>query len=109
MGSGINGLQDLKNKRVAMDDYDGNTGLNVWLYLRQHDLEEGRNVELVTGAKRGVDRAQEVMAGKYDATFIRAVDQLRARNLGARIMELRTMPMIKGVTRKHTPPTATTQ
>ena len=98
MGSGINGLQDLKNKRVAMDDYDGHTGLNVWLYLRQHGLEEGRNVELVTGAKRGVDRAQEVMAGKYDATFIRAVDQLRARKLGARIMELPTMPMIEGVT-----------
>ena len=98
MGSGINDLQDLKNKRVAMDDYDGHTGLNVWLYLRQHGLEEGRNVELVTGAKRGVDRAQEVMAGKYDATFIRAVDQLRARKLGARIMELPTMPMIEGVT-----------
>jgi ABC-type nitrate/sulfonate/bicarbonate transport system substrate-binding protein len=98
MGSGINGLQDLKDKRVAMDDYDGHTGLNVWLYLRQHGLEEGRNVELVTGAKRGVDRAQEVMAGKYDATFIRAVDQLRAGKFGARIMELPTMPMIEGVT-----------
>jgi ABC-type nitrate/sulfonate/bicarbonate transport system substrate-binding protein len=55
MGSGIDGLQDLKGKRVAMDDYDGHTGLNVWLYLRQQGLEEGRNVELVTGAKRGVD------------------------------------------------------
>jgi ABC-type nitrate/sulfonate/bicarbonate transport system substrate-binding protein len=81
-----------------MDDYDGHTGLNVWLYLRLNGLEEGRDVELVTGAKRGVDRAQEVMAGKYDATFIRAVDQLRARRLGARILELPTMPMIEGVT-----------
>jgi ABC-type nitrate/sulfonate/bicarbonate transport system substrate-binding protein len=98
MGSGINGLEDLKGKRVAMDDYDGHTGLNVWLYLRQHGLEEGRDVELVTGAKRGVDRAKEVMAGKYDATFIRAVDQLRARKFGARIVELPTMPMIEGVT-----------
>ena len=37
----------------SLDDYDGHTGLNVWLYLRQHGLEEGRDVELVTGAKEG--------------------------------------------------------
>jgi ABC-type nitrate/sulfonate/bicarbonate transport system substrate-binding protein len=98
MGKGIDGLHDLKGKRVAMDDYDGHTGLNVWLYLRQHGLEEGRDVELVAGAKRGVERAKEVMEGKYDATFIRAVDQLRARKFGARVLELPTMAMIEGVT-----------
>jgi hypothetical protein len=52
----------------------------------------------VTGAKRGVERTKEVMDGKYDATFIRAVDQLRARKVGARILELPTMAMIEGVT-----------
>src|SRR5262249_60646067 len=98
MGNSINSLQDLKGKRVAMDDYDGHTGLNVWLYLRQHGLEEGRNVELVTGAKRGVERAKEVMDGKYGATFMRAVAQLRAGKLGARIMELQTMAMVEGAT-----------
>ena len=41
MGNGINGLQDLKRKRVAMDDYDGHTGLNVWLYLRHAWLRRG--------------------------------------------------------------------
>jgi ABC-type nitrate/sulfonate/bicarbonate transport system substrate-binding protein len=97
-GNGIDGVEGLKGKRVAMDDYDGHTGLNVWLYLRQHGLEEGRDVELVTGAKRGEDRVKEVMAGKADATFIRAVDQLRARKLGAKVIELPTMPMIEGVT-----------
>jgi hypothetical protein len=39
-----------------------------------------------------------VMAGKYDATFIRALDQLRAHKIGAKIIELPTMPMIEGVT-----------
>src|SRR4030095_8716725 len=102
MGNGINSLKDLKGKRVGMDDYDGHTGLNVWLYLRQQGLEDGRDVELVTGAKRGVERAKEVMNGKYDATFVRAVDQLRARKLGARIMELPTMAMIEGVTLQPT-------
>jgi ABC-type nitrate/sulfonate/bicarbonate transport system substrate-binding protein len=104
VSNGIRGLQDLKGKRVAMDDYDGHTGLNVWLYLRLNGLEEGRDVELVTGARRGVERAREVMAGKYDATFIRAVDQLRAKAIGAKIIEVPTMPMIEGVTLTTTTP-----
>ena len=95
---GLSNLQDLEGKTVVMDDFDGHTGLNVWLYLHQHGLEEGRDVQLVEGPKRGVERACEVIAGKYDATFIRAVDQLRARKIGANITELPTMPMIEGVT-----------
>jgi ABC-type nitrate/sulfonate/bicarbonate transport system substrate-binding protein len=95
---GINGVQDLKGKSVAMDDYDGHTGLNVWLYLRQNGLEEGRDVELVSDNTKGTERARAVMDGKYDASFIRAVDQLRARKFGARIMEVPSMAMIEGVT-----------
>src|SRR5512142_354418 len=98
VSDGMGGIDDLKGKRVAMDDYDGHTGLNVWLYLKLHGLEDGRDVELVTGAKRGIERAREVMAGKYDATFIRAVDRLRAKAIGAKTIELATMPMIEGVT-----------
>jgi hypothetical protein len=81
-----------------MDDYGGHTGLNVWLYLKLHGLEEGRDVELITDPVKGAERARGVMEGKYEATFIRAVDQLRARKFGAHIMELPTMPMIEGVT-----------
>ena len=95
---GINGIGDLKGKTVVMDDYDGHTGLNVWLYLRQHGLEEGKDVELVSNEKKGVERARDVMDGKYDASFIRAVDQLRARKFGARIIEVPSMAMIEGVT-----------
>ncbi|MGH7833524.1 MAG: ABC transporter substrate-binding protein [Candidatus Binatia bacterium] len=98
LSNGVRGVQDLKGKRVAMDDYDGHTGLNVWLYLRLNGLEEGGDVELVNDPKKGVDRAREVMAGKYEATFIRAVDQLRAKAIGAKTIELPTMPMIEGVT-----------
>jgi ABC-type nitrate/sulfonate/bicarbonate transport system substrate-binding protein len=98
LSNGIRGVQDLKGKRVAMDDYDGHTGLNVWLYLRLNGLEEGRDVELLNDPKKGVERAREVAAGKYDATFIRAVDQLRAKAFGIKTIELPTMPMIEGVT-----------
>jgi len=52
----------------------------------------------VADNKKGAERAKEVMAGRYDATFIRAVDRLRARKFGAKIMELPSMAMIEGVT-----------
>ena len=81
-----------------MDDFDGHTGLNVWLYLRRHGLEEGRDVELVESGKKGTERARDVMEGKYDASFIRAVDKLRALKFGAKIIELPSMAMIEGVT-----------
>jgi ABC-type nitrate/sulfonate/bicarbonate transport system substrate-binding protein len=97
-GKGVNGLQDLKGKRVAMDDYDGHTGLNVWLYLSKRGLEESRDVELVTDPVKGAERAKAVMNGKYDATFIRAVDRLRALKFGAKIVEVPSMAMIEGVT-----------
>jgi len=97
-GKGINGLADLKGKKIAMDDYDGHTGLNVWLYLRLHGLEEGRDVELVTDPIKGAERAKGVLDGKYDATFIRAVDRLRALKFGAKIVEVPPMAMIEGVT-----------
>ena len=96
---GINGVKDLKGKRVAMDDFDGHTGLNVWLYLKLNGFEEGRDVQLINGEKKGLDRVRKVMAGEYDATFVRAVDQLRARAIGARVIELpESMAMIEGVT-----------
>ena len=97
-GKGVDGLKDLKGKKVAMDDYDGHTGLNVWLYLRLNGLEEGRDVELVTDPVKGTERAKAVVEGKYDATFIRAVDRLRALKFGAKIIEVAPMAMIEGVT-----------
>jgi hypothetical protein len=61
-------------------------------------LEEGRDVELVTDPVKGADRAKAVAEGKYDATFIRAVDRLRAVKFDAKIVEVPPMAMIEGVT-----------
>jgi ABC-type nitrate/sulfonate/bicarbonate transport system substrate-binding protein len=96
--AGIRGVKDLKGKRVAMDDFHSHTGLNVWRYLQIHGLEEGRDVELVNGERKGLDRVRKVMAGEHDATFVRAIEQLRARAIGANVIELPSMPMIEGVT-----------
>lgn len=70
----------------------------MWLYLRKHGLEDGRDVHLVSGDRKGVERTRQVMAGEFDATFLGVVDQLRARAMGAHVVELPTMPMIEGVT-----------
>ena len=53
---------------------------------------------IVDGDKKGVERVRHVMAGAFDATFIGSVDQLRAKQLGARVIDLATFPMIEGVT-----------
>jgi len=85
--AGTQGIEDLKGKRVAINDFHSHTGLNVWRYLQIHGLEEGRDVELVNGERKGLDRVRKVMSGEYDATFVRAVEQLRARALGANVIE----------------------
>ena len=46
---GIEKIEDLKGKRVVMDDFTTHKGLNVWLYLRLHGLDaEKGDVELVS-------------------------------------------------------------
>src|SRR5262249_41658375 len=95
---GINGVQDLRDKRISMNKREGHPGLNLWLYLKQQGLEDGKNVTIVDGDKKGVERIRHVMAGAFDATFLGAVDALRAEKLGARVIALPTFPMIEGVT-----------
>ncbi|MFQ5682067.1 MAG: ABC transporter substrate-binding protein [Candidatus Binatia bacterium] len=96
--NGIGTLSGLKGKRICMEDFESHNGLSVWLYLHQHGLKEGRDVMLVNGDKRPIDRVKKVMAGDYDATFVRAVEQKQARVLGAHVTEVPTIPMIEGVT-----------
>lgn len=95
---GIDSVDDLKGKRVVNAKINGHMGLNVWLYLRQKGLEHGRDFQLIDGDNKGVERARHVIAGVFDATFVGNIDQLRARKLGARVIELPTFPMIEGVT-----------
>ena len=97
-GQGIQKVEDLKGKRVLIDDSDSHPGLSVWLYLRLRGLEGEGSVELVNGGGKTTDRVRKVMAGEYDATFVGAVDQMRVRAAGANVIEVSTMPMIEGVT-----------
>ena len=95
---GINTVADLRGKRISINKRAGHPGLNLWLYLRQNGLEDGKDLQIIDGDKKGIERVRHVMAGAFDATFIGSVDQVRAKKLGARVIDLPTFPMIEGVT-----------
>jgi ABC-type nitrate/sulfonate/bicarbonate transport system substrate-binding protein len=97
-GDGINSVADLKGKRVCTDKIKGHPGLNVWLYLKRNGLEDGKDVQLLEGDKRDMERVRHVTAGAFDATFINLISAHRARQMGVRVIECPTMPMIGGVT-----------
>jgi ABC-type nitrate/sulfonate/bicarbonate transport system substrate-binding protein len=94
----IRNVGDLKGKRICVGKLKGHPGLNVWQYLRLNGLLDGKDVTLIDGDRKDMERTRQVMAGEYDATFVGTLDQLRAKAMGARVIELPTMPMIGGVT-----------
>jgi ABC-type nitrate/sulfonate/bicarbonate transport system substrate-binding protein len=97
-GKGINSVADLEGKRVTVDKLDQHPGLNVWLFLKQNGLEDGKNITLIDGDRRAVERTRQVMAGAFDATFLGAIDQARAKQMGATLIDVHPIPMIEGVT-----------
>jgi ABC-type nitrate/sulfonate/bicarbonate transport system substrate-binding protein len=97
-GKAITTVSDLKGKRVSLAKLKGHPGLNVWLYLKQNGLEDGKDIELIDGDRRAVERVRQVQSGVIDATFLGAVDKVRAEKLGATVIEVPTFPMIEGVT-----------
>jgi ABC-type nitrate/sulfonate/bicarbonate transport system substrate-binding protein len=97
-GKGINGVADLKGKRLSIDKLDQHPGLNAWLFLKQNGLEEGKDVQMIMGDRRAVERVRHVMSGAFDATFMGPVDEHRARQMGARVIDVGSIPMIEGPT-----------
>jgi ABC-type nitrate/sulfonate/bicarbonate transport system substrate-binding protein len=99
VGDSIKTVADLRGKRVAIDHMDSHFGLNIWLFLRQEGLDfDRKEVDLVEERSSTEARWQGVLRGDYDATFIGAVHALRARKAGGKIIPVRAMPMIRGVT-----------
>ena len=99
VSNGIKSVKELKGKRVAIDKLNGHAGLNVWLFLRQEglDLDKGE-VELVDSLESPEERWKAVLKGDFAATFVGLPHDMRAARAGARIIQVRRMPMIRGVT-----------
>lgn len=99
VADGIKSVQELKGKRVAVEKITGHAGLNVWLFLRQEGLDADRgDVELVSFQGSAEERWKAVLKGDFAATFVGIPHDRRAARAGARTIQVRPMPMIRGVT-----------
>ena len=96
---GIRSVQDLKGKKVAADKLTSHAGLNIWLFLKEEGLDADRgDVELVEFRGPSEERWKGVVSGEFDATFVTIPHDRRAAKAGAQVIEVRAMPMIRGVT-----------
>jgi len=95
----IGSVQDLKWKTVVADKLTSHAGLNIWLYLKQEGLDVDRgDIQLFEMRGSSEERWKKVLSGEYDGTFVTIPHDSRAAKAGARVIEARAMPMIRGVT-----------
>jgi ABC-type nitrate/sulfonate/bicarbonate transport system substrate-binding protein len=113
--SGIDGIADLRGKRVGVRGR--HPSLNDWLLLKQRGLDEDRDeVELISqiadmdsvetahqpnnaAAEERSERKRDplwrrVQNGKVDAAFLRAPTHLFAADAGLKVIDIEPLPMI---------------
>lgn len=96
---GIGSVQDLRGRKIVADKLTSHAGLNIWLFLRQEGLDVDRGeVELVELRGTTEDRWRRVLQGEFAATFVTLPHDARAAKAGARVISVRPMAMIRGVT-----------
>ena len=89
----------MKGKRVAIDKLNYHAGLNVWLFLRQEGLDPDKGeVQLLETRASTRERWQGVLGGNFDATFVGTAADSRAVREGAKVISVRPIPMIRGIT-----------
>ena len=97
--NGIQSVQDLRGKKIAIDKLNSHSGLNVWLFLRQEGLDVDRgDMDLVAIPGSAEERYSRVLKGEFDATFVCIPHDQRVVKAGGRVIPVRVMPMIRGVT-----------
>jgi ABC-type nitrate/sulfonate/bicarbonate transport system substrate-binding protein len=95
----IRSVQDLRGKTIAADKLTSHAGLNIWLFLRQEGLDADRgDIKLVEARGSSEERWKQVVNGEYDATFVTLPHDAHAAKAGAHVMDVRAIPMIRGVT-----------
>ena len=95
----IQGIGDLRGKRIALDKPTSHAGLNIWLFLLEEGLDVDRgDLEMVPCPGSPEERWKKVLRGEFDATFVGVPHDMRAASAGARVLPVRPMPMIRGVT-----------
>jgi ABC-type nitrate/sulfonate/bicarbonate transport system substrate-binding protein len=95
----IRSVQDLRGKTIVADKLTSHAGLNIWLYLLQEGLDADRgDIKLVEMRGSSEDRWKRVVSGEFDATFVTLPHDARAAKAGAHVVDVRAIPMIRGVT-----------
>ena len=95
----IRSVQELRGKKIVADKLNSHAGLNIWLFLKQEGLDVDRgDVELVELRGSSEERWKRVVAGEFDATFVTLPHDARAAKAGAHVMDVRAIPMVRGVT-----------
>ena len=93
--SGIDSVDDLRGKVVGGLPATAHPQLTTWLYLKQHGLD-GEQGEVTL--KESHSQPQAVKDGEVDAVFVTAPADLRARNMGLKVIDVDFMPMIEFTT-----------
>jgi ABC-type nitrate/sulfonate/bicarbonate transport system substrate-binding protein len=95
----IRSVQDLRGKTIVADKLTSHAGLNIWLYLLQEGLDADRgDIKLMEMRGSSEERWKRVVSGEFDATFVTLPHDARAAKAGAHVMDVRAIPMIRGVT-----------
>jgi ABC-type nitrate/sulfonate/bicarbonate transport system substrate-binding protein len=99
VSDGIGSVQELRGKKIVADKLTSHAGLNIWLFLRQEGLDADRgDVELAELRGSPEERWRRVLNGEFAGTFVTLPHDARAAKAGARVIPVRPMPMIRGVT-----------
>lgn len=95
----IRSVQELRGKKIVADKLNSHAGLNIWLFLKQEGLDVDRgDLELIELRGSSEERWQRVVAGEFDATFVTLPHDTRAAKAGGYVLDVRAMPMVRGVT-----------
>jgi len=99
VSNGIKSVKDLRGKKIVVDKTTSHSGLNIWLFLRQEGLDVDRGdiqIEGLEGAPE--ERWKRVLAVEFAATFVCIPHNTRVEKAGGRVIPVRVMPMVRGVT-----------
>ncbi|SRR5258706_1030758 len=99
VADGIKSVKDLRGKKIAVDKTTSHSGLNVWLFLRQEGLDVDKgDVQLEGVPGDPEERYNRVLSGEFGATFVCIPHNTRVEKAGGRVIPVRIMPMVRGVT-----------
>src|SRR6476659_657043 len=95
----IRSVQDLRGKKIVADKLTSHAGLKIWLFLKQAGLDvDGGDIAMVELRGSSEQRWKRVLTGEFAGTFVTIPHDSRAAKAGARVVKVRAIPMIRGVT-----------